>query len=180
MDGFSTYKYYLALKFHFTVSGYDVFKHRGRTRANRMMYESKPGVKIRMEVLGKRFNAPDDAIKFFLACNLYNVDVFNDVDSNDAYLRWKKRSEMMTQFILDELESIKELSSRYIAKQVSGGFISYETAVAIARCMDILSEIDEDIIYRKISDKMKKLDKFIKYDENRVEAFIQEKYGQAA
>jgi len=46
--------------------------------------------------------------------------------------------------------------------------------------MDILSEIDEDIIYRKISDKIKKLDKFIKYDENRIEAFIQEKYGQAA
>jgi len=180
MDGFSTYKYYLAMKFHFTVKGYDVFKHQGRVRANQKNYEEK-NLRVRMEQLGRRFSSAKDAVSFFLACNLYDADVFNDSDATQAHAKWKKRTEMMTQFILDELSDVRpSLEPLSIAKLVSGGQLSYETAVALNRSLGIAQKIQEDFIYSKIGDKITKLDKFVRYDESKIEKFIQEEYGQTA
>jgi len=180
MDGFTTYKYYLAMKFHFTVVTYDVFKHQGRVRANRNNYEAK-GLRFRMEYLGKKFDKPSDAVSFFLACNLYDTDVFNDQESNEAWIKWKKRSEMMTRFIIDEISDLSpQIDPISIAKLISGGFLSYESAVAINRVFNIVPTIQDNLIYHKIGDKIAKLDKFIKYDESKFKQFIQEEYGQEA
>lgn len=178
MDGFSVYKYYLAMKFHFTVPGYDVFKHKGRVRANESNYQEK-GLRFRMESLGRRFKTPQDAVSFFLACNLYGADVFNDVESSEAWITWKKRSEMMTRFIMDDIaENCSSTDPESVAKAVSGGKLSYESAVAINRIFNIVPILQENFIYSKIGDRITKLDKFIKYDESKVQQFIQEEYEQ--
>ena len=178
MDGFTTYKYYLAMKFHFTLPQYDVFKHEGRVRANKHNYEEK-GLRWRMEQLGRRFKTAQDAVSFFLACNLYNADVFNEIESSDALTTWRKRSEMMTRFIIDDIsENCTDMNPESVAKSVSGGKLSYEAAVAISRIYNIVPVLQDNFIYSKIGDKISKLDKFIKYDESKVQRFIQEEYEQ--
>lgn len=181
MDAFSVYKYYLAMKFHFTVAGYDIFKHQGRVKANRINFEEK-NLRARMERLSKLFSKPPEVVSFFLACNLYDADVFSEQESMDAWMLWKRRSEMMTQHILNELsDQVTSIDDPLaIAKLVSGKFLSYETAVALCRHVDILPKITDSLIYSKIGDKIAKTNRFVKYDESKVKQFIQAEYGQAA
>jgi len=41
MDSFQVYRYYLALKLHFTTDNYDVFEHKGRVRCSRRTFETR-------------------------------------------------------------------------------------------------------------------------------------------
>ena len=132
-----------------------------------------------MEQLGRRFNTPQDAVAFFLACNLYNANIFEDGESTEALILWKKRSEMMTQFIIDDIaDNCTSFEPEVVAKLVSGGKLSYEAAVAINRMYNIVPAIQENFIYSKIGDKIAKLDKFIKYDESKVQRYIKEEHEQ--
>lgn len=180
MDGFEVYRFYLAMKFHFTTAGYDVFKHKGRVKAIRSNYESK-GLKYRMESIGRKHTKPADVVSFFLACHLYDADIFDEQSSSEALQKWRKRSEMMTRFIMDEISDVKPpIDPEKIAQMVSGGSLSYETAVALNREFKFVPDIQRDFIYHKIGDKIAKLDKFIKFDEAKFKQFIQEEYEQTA
>lgn len=182
MGAFELYKIYLAIKLHFTVDQYDVFKTNGAVKGVTEQSFNQKGLRYRFLTLSKQFSSTRESVEYFVSCFAYGVDVFDNNSADEAYSTWKKRKEMMTQCILDDLDEID--SSWFIGspcklqQMLQGKKINIETGVALNRVLNFADDwIKNDLIYGKLGSKIKKLDKFIKYNEDKVKQVI-ESYEQ--
>ncbi len=61
MDGFKAYKYYMAIKLHFTKDGFDVFKNRGNVKGTREAFNARNDSYL-FEKLARKFPVDKDLI----------------------------------------------------------------------------------------------------------------------
>jgi hypothetical protein len=183
MTPFQIYKFYLAIKLHFTTEKYDVFKYRGAVHScNEEGFRSRRG-HGRFVQLSHRLQKPQDAVQLFVACFVYDADVFNDSECEEALTRWRKHKEMMTQLILDDLETIElpdclKGSPCSLQKLVSGNKISIETAVALNKKYGFSAVWKNNFVYKRLGLKIEKLEPFVKFNEVKVFEAISEKENE--
>lgn len=186
MDAFQAYRYYLALKLHFTTDSYDVVKHKGRIKASRDSF-------MKHEHMYKRLASQyhDDEVVNFLVSNFVSGDRWGgvfDAESNNTYLSWKKRIEALSytfksdiQRILTELNltsfdasiifDVQKNQHPYIIRAYMSKNITIETLVILQKlygfCDKFDNEIEENIVWPDISRLIRKYSPFVKFDKER-------------
>ena len=106
MDGFAAYKYYLAVKLHFTTDKYDVFETRGAVKGSREAFTARNDRHI-FERLARKFDKDKDYIQYLVANFAYgNPDVVYNEDSDGNYTLWLKRKQSMTQHFVNDLATM--------------------------------------------------------------------------
>lgn len=107
MDGFKAYRYYLAIKLHFTTDKFNVFENRGNVRGTREAFNARNDRYIFEKLAGKMPN-DRDIIQFFVANFAYGKDtsIYEGKEADDNYLLWRKRKESISKVFVDDLTAI--------------------------------------------------------------------------
>lgn len=107
MDGLQAYRYYLAVKLHFTQESYDIFKYDGRVKLANGSFERRNDRKL-FDGLAYRYPSDQELI-FFLVSNFAygHDDVLYDFEiGKKFYTEWIKRKESRTYLFTQELKRI--------------------------------------------------------------------------
>jgi hypothetical protein len=115
MNGFDTYKTYLALKQHFTNKNYDFFKYNGKVRASATSYETRKD-KYFFEKASKKFKN-EEFIDYIVANITRNSDswIGNLMQENNQvnYKKWQKVIESMTYTFKEDVGVINEYEENF-------------------------------------------------------------------
>lgn len=183
MDGFLVWKLHRAVHLHLTTLNYDMIACRGQVRGNTQDRYSRQNCKFIFENIARNLKTPNDAVQFCIANIVYSNsdDIFDSVRSWDNYLKWNRDREMSTQLILDDLENFSPDdivgNPPKLLTDVVSGCCSIYTAVAINQIRPYVDEwIRQDYFtFMRKCIIIKKLDKYIKYNTDKVSMSLAEK-----
>lgn len=190
MDGFKSYRYYLAIKLHFTTDKFDVFKNRGNVKGTREAFNMRNDRYI-FEKLATKHPNDKDIIQFFVSNFAYGNDtaIYAGQEAEDNYVEWQKRKQSITKIFIDDLAKLLTYVETNKLKNTSlFDFTENEYPVALKLFfsgkigIETLRIIDdhEPIIEKwKINNSVKyiwdnelrritKLDGFVKYDKEKL------------
>lgn len=107
MDGFKAYRYYLAIKLHFTTDKFNVFQNRGNVRGTREAFNARNDRYI-FEKLAKKFQEDKDIIQYFVSNFAYGSDtaIYAGKEADDSYIEWQRRKQSITKIFIDDLAKI--------------------------------------------------------------------------
>jgi hypothetical protein len=186
MDGFKAYRYYLAIKLHFTKDKFNVFENRGNVKGTRESFVARNDRYI-FEKLANKFSTDKDIIQFFVSNFAYGsgTAIYDGKEADDNYTEWLRRKQSITKIFVDDLATLMtemevgrlspdslfiSIDGEYplLLKLFVGGKISIETI----RIIDDLHPIVEswkDIpsvkyIWEDELRRITKLTGFVKYD----------------
>ena len=190
MDGFKAYRYYLALKLHFTSDKFNVFENRGNVKGSREAFNARNDRYI-FEKLARKFNNDRDIIQFFVANFAYGNEsaIYAGQEADDNLNEWNRRKQSITKIFIDDLATlltyveINKLPTSSIfdfnfneypaaLKIFLGGKISIETLVIINELDHIVEHwLDNPTVQHIWSNELlriKKLIGFVKYDKEKL------------
>lgn len=200
MDGFKAYKYYMAIKLHFTKDSFDVFKNRGNIKGTREAFNARNDRYI-FEKLARKYPVDRDLIQFFVANFAYGNDTaqYSYAESESNLLEWNKRKQSITKIFSDDCQKIlmaaykdkiKEANIFYftsntypsILKLFLGGQISVETVRILDDSMQLITKWKENssmvYLWENEIRRIEKLSGFVKYDKEKIHtvfnSFIEE------
>src|SRR5210317_421744 len=106
MDGFRAYKYYIALKLHFTTDKFDVFKN-SNVKGSREAFVARND-RYLFDKLARKFSTDKELIQYLVANFAYENDaaVYNGFEAQDNYQLWQRRKQSMTKIISDTLYTL--------------------------------------------------------------------------
>ena len=108
MDGFDTYRTYLAIKQHFRSKSYDFFKYNGKVKASPTSYETRKD-KYFFEKASKKFKH-EDFIDYVVANITRNSDswIGNLLGENNQinYKKWQKVTESLAYTFREDIDII--------------------------------------------------------------------------
>lgn len=187
MNGFETYKMYVALKNHFTSNTYDYFKYGGKTRASYKTYEQRKD-KYFFEKLAKK----RDVEKFILSnivmqgAQVWVGDLANEQQAEEQYRKWLKVQQSLTYFLKEDFDKmVVPYDSNFI---VTDGqhppllkmYIRQEVRLETLCILNDLSsytkywskKIEDKVIWPEVAKKIKKYTPFIQYDKQSIKQLI--------
>lgn len=199
---YEVYRYYLALRLHFTTDQYDAIKQRGRVRASRQaFYKRKDLLSIRKVAE----NYSNKEIVDFLVANFTSGDRWGgvfDVNAKERYLNWKKRIESLTYTFEKEIGKLSnycdtnnvefnvlfeakneqgKVTHPYIIKQYLRNSISIETLVILGKFYNFIDKLDNDlgndVIWPDLSRIIKKYDPFLTIDKEKYARILRRAVG---
>lgn len=185
MDGFKAYKYYIAVKLHFTTDKFDVFVN-PNVKGSRDVFESRNDRRI-FENLARRFPKDFDLIQFFVANFAYGHDasVYSLGESDRNLTLWQKRKQAITQVFKADCDSIilhlekSKLTEQNLygdripelLKLFLGGHISIETMCILENLYGYLTSWKQNtnLLWEEECRRIEKCRKFVKYDPTKIE-----------
>lgn len=200
MDGFKAYKYYIAIKLHFTKDNFDVFKNRGNVKGTRDAFNARND-RYMFEKLARKYPVDKDLIQYYVANFAYGNDAaiysFEEAESN--LLEWNRRKQSITKIFADDCnkilmdacknkitqESIFNLTNKgysSILKLFLGNQISLESLRIIDDLYPVIDSWKENssmiLLWENEIRRIEKSKGFVKYDSDKVtkvfNSFIQE------
>ena len=191
MDGLKAYRYYLAIKLHFTTDKFNVFENRGNVRGTREAFNARNDRYI-FEKLAKRFPEDKEIIQFFVSNFAYGNDtaIYAGQEAEENFTLWMKRKQSISKNFIDDLATIlthieqnklkhtaifEFTDSEYpvALKLFVGGKISIETLRIIDDFYPILEKWESQnaikYIWQDEFRRIKKLTGFVKYDKIKLE-----------
>ena len=186
MDGFKAYRYYLAIKLHFTTDKFNVFENRGNVKGTREAFNARNDRYI-FEKLARKHDNDKDIIQFFVANFAYGNDtaIYAGAEADEVYTEWLRRKQSITKIFVGDLATllthieINKLThtslfnftdSEYpvALKLFVGGKIKIETLRIIDDLYPIIEKWKLNTSVRYIWDddlrRITKLTGFVKYD----------------
>ena len=107
MDGFKAYKYYIAVKLHYTKDSFDVFKNRGNLKGTRDAFNARND-RMMFEKLARKYPVDKELIQYYVANFAYGNDAavysFEEAESN--LLEWNRRKQSITKIFQDDCNKI--------------------------------------------------------------------------
>jgi hypothetical protein len=191
MDGYKAYRYYLAIKLHFTTDKFDVFQNRGNVKGTREAFNARNDRYI-FEKLAQKHSDDKEIIQFFVSNFAYGNDtaIYAGQEAEDNFMQWNKRKQSITKIFVDDLATLlthietnrlkhsaifefTENEYPVALKMFVGGKISIETLRIIDDFTDILDKWNQNLSVKYIWDnemrRIKKLTGFVKYDKIKIE-----------
>ena len=191
MDGYKAYRYYLAIKLHFTTDKFDVFQNRGNVKGTREAFNARNDRYI-FEKLAQKHSDDKEIIQFFVSNFAYGKDtaIYAGQEAEDNFMQWNKRKQSITKIFVDDLATLlthietnrlkhsaifefTENEYPVALKMFVGGKISIETLRIIDDFTDILEKWNQNLSVKYIWDnemrRIKKLTGFVKYDKIKIE-----------
>ena len=190
MDGFKAYRYYLAIKLHFTSEKFNVFENRGNVKGSREAFNARNDRYI-FEKLARKIGNDRDIIQFFVSNFAYGNEsaIYAGQEADDNLNEWNKRKQSITKIFIDDLATlltyfeINKLTSSSIfdfnfneypaaLKLWLGGKISIETLVIVNELDHIVEHwLDNSSVQHIWGSELlriKKLTGFVKYDKEKL------------
>ena len=198
MEPFEVYRYYLALKLHFTTDQYDVIKQKGRVRASKNSFLKRRDL-LSINKVAKNYS--DAEVANFLIANFVSGDRWGgvfDAEAADRYLSWKKRMESLQyQFeqdidylnmemekqgkFFDDIFTINKSEHPYILKSYYRGTTSIETLVILETMYSYVQVFDAhlhtDIMWPDVSRIIKKYKPFLKFNKEKYNGLLRRRLG---
>ena len=191
MDGYKAYRYYLAIKLHFTTDKFDVFQNRGNVKGTREAFNARNDRYI-FEKLAQKHSDDKEIIQFFVSNFAYGNDtaIYAGQEAEDNFMQWNKRKQSITKIFVDDLATLlthietnrlkhsalfefTENEYPVALKMFVGGKISIETLRIIDDFTEILEKWNQNLSVKYIWDnemrRIKKLTGFVKYDKIKIE-----------
>jgi hypothetical protein len=183
MNGYDLYCIYQAIKLHFTSENYNFFQYDGKTRVSIDAFQKRRD-KFLFHRLARKYR--DEEMVPFLVSNFVHSDdnwtksLLED-QAEETYRNWKRITDSMTKVYLEDLQKIcpdpKEFNSLF---KVEGGQfpkllvaflqkdVTIETLVILNNIFNFIQiwdkKISDDIIYPKVSRKVRKYGAFLSVD----------------
>ncbi|CAB5221847.1 59 protein [uncultured Caudovirales phage] len=162
MEPFEVYRYYLALRLHFTTDKYDVIEQRGRVRATKNSFLKRKDM-FAIRKVAETYSDKD--IVDFLVANFVSGDRWGgvfDVESKERYHGWKKRIEAISYTFKKELDKAVLFADKNnmtfedlykcnsgqhppIVKMYLRNDISIETLVILNKLNNFTDQLDQDL-----------------------------------
>lgn len=175
MDGFKAFKYYTAIKLHFSTPKFDVFVNRGHVRGSYQKFLDRNDHMI-FEKLGRQFN-DKDFIQYVAANFMYgNPEVIYDpTDALANYKEYLRRKQSITKIFNDDVQTIIDTGASYdfsgskipdILQLFMGKRITLETVVILNDIDNFIDELKQGTIALLLGDELLKIEKskgFVKY-----------------
>jgi hypothetical protein len=185
MDGFSVWKIHRAVSLHLTSMKYDLFEYNGRVKNSSIDVFMKQNTRKLYDGIARHLEKPFDAVQFVLGNMIYTSEdmTLNSASSWDNYKMYMRHRESLTKFISDDLVDI-DLRTDLVAdgppkllRSVVSGKCLPQTVVAINRKYNNIDDwLAKDYFgIQKYVIKLKKLDKFVKYNQQKIDSIIEEK-----
>lgn len=192
IDGYKVYKFYLALRLHFTKLEFDVFVN-PNVRATRDSFERRNDSRL-FHAIGRKHKEDKTLVQYIVANMAYgnNQFVYDKELADRNFAEWNKRKQSISKVFSDDLATIRSyleennynISSLFnftansqpsIIYLYIGGRITIETFSILNDLENLIlnwrSE-QSNVLYNVISDeliKVEKLKRFVKYDKNRID-----------
>ena len=162
MEPFEVYRYYLALRLHFTTDSYDVIEQKGRVRATKNSFFKRKDL-LAIRRVAETYSDKD--IVDFLVANFVSGDRWGgifDVESKDRYQGWKKRIESISYTFKKEIDKAVAYADKlgitfnqlfycnhgqhpFIIKMYLRNDISIETLVILNKLNNFTDQLDQDL-----------------------------------
>jgi len=193
VNGYDLYCTYQAIKLHFTSEKYNFFQYDGKTRVSVEAFQKRRD-KFLFHRLARKYR--DDEMVPFLVANFVHSDdnwtksLLED-QAEETYRDWRRTTDSMTKVYLEDLQKIcqdpKEFNNLF--KVEDGQFpkllvsfmqkeITIETMVILNNIFDFIriwdKKISDDIIYPKMSRKIRKYGAFLTVDTNKYKQLTKE------
>lgn len=193
MNGYDVYCLYQSIKLHFTSDSYNFFQYDGRTRVSVDSFEKRKD-KFLFHRLARKYDSAN--MVSFLVANFVDTDTnwaksLLEQDAEDIYMEWQRVTNSMSRIYVEELRKVcpdpKEFNSLF---EVKGGQypkllqlylhgdIRIEILVILNNIFDFIriwdKKIDDDIIYPKISRKVRKYGAFLTVDVDKYKKLTKE------
>lgn len=180
MDGFLAYKYYLALKLHFTTDKYDVFEYAGRVSARRNSFAKRNDSSL-FEKLAIKKNNPRELIDFYVA-NFANYNltmIYNQTEAEEFHKKWIKNKESISYnfsrdcLLLERTSKSDPFDSSEGSPHLMNLYVSDKISITT---MSILNDFENYIskwsnisyVWSTQFRTINKLKKFVKYDSEKL------------
>lgn len=107
MDGFKAYKYYMAIKLHFTSKKYNVFENRGHVKGSRDTFNSRNDRYI-FEKIAQKHPQDKDIIQFFVSNFAYGNEtaIYGNGEAEELYSEWQRRKQSISKIFVDDLTTV--------------------------------------------------------------------------
>jgi hypothetical protein len=107
MDGFKAYRYYLAIKLHFTTDKFNVFENRGNVKGTREAFNARNDRYI-FEKLARKHDDDKNIIQFFVANFAYGNDtaIYAGAEADEVYTEWLRRKQSISKIFVDDLATL--------------------------------------------------------------------------
>ena len=125
MTQYDVYRYYLALRLHFTTDNYDVIKNKGRVRASKQAFAKRKDL-YAIAKIAKTYS--DEEVANFLIANFVSGDRWGgvfDSEAKDRYLQWKKRMESLQYTFENDLKNL--------VQELEDSCLSFDTIFKISK-----------------------------------------------
>lgn len=192
MNGFQTYKMYVALKNHFTSQTYDYFRYNGKTRASIKTYEARHD-KYFFEKLAKKRDVEDFILANIIeqGASVWVGDLANEQQAEENYRRWVKRQQSITYMFTNELDKLELPYDQNIIvvdgqhppllRHVIQHDISIETLIVLNDLCSFTrhwnKKIEEKVIWPQLYNKCKKYRPFLKFDKEKLKQIVIDKFS---
>ena len=162
MEPFEVYRYYLALRLHFTTDNYNVIEQKGRVRATKNSFLKRKDL-LSIRRVAETYSDKD--IVDFLVANFVSGDRWGgvfDVESKERYQGWKKRIESISYTFKKEIDKAAAYADKlgitfnqlfycnhgqhpFIIKMYLRNDISIETLVILNKLNNFTDQLDQDL-----------------------------------
>ena len=179
MNGYDLYCTYQAIKLHFTSESYNFFHYDGKTRVSIDAFQKRRD-KFLFHRLARKYR--DDEMVPFLVANFVHSDdnwtkSLLEEEAEETYKDWKRTTDSMSKIYVEDLQKIATKETfNDLFKVEDGQFpkllvhfmqndVTLETMVILNNIFDFIKiwdkKISDDIIYPKISRKIRKYGSFL-------------------
>ena len=179
MNGYDLYCTYQAIKLHFSSESYNFFHYDGKTRVSIDAFQKRRD-KFLFHRLARKYR--DDEMVPFLVANFVHSDdnwtkSLLEEEAEETYRDWKRRTDSMTKIYTEDLVKIATKDNFNDLFKVEDGQhpkllvlfmqkeVTVETMVILNNIFDFIriwdKKISDDIIYPKISRKIRKYGSFL-------------------
>jgi hypothetical protein len=177
MDGLKAYKYYMAVKLHFTRDDFNVFVNRGKIKCSRETFNNRNDSYL-FEKMAKRFD-DREYIQFLTANFAYgNGDiVYRIEESEEHYIEWNRRKQSITKIFSDDLQTVlKNKFTNNLEKTIIDLYLGNKICLETVRIVDDLYPIIDKVKQNSqfmlmFESEIRRLEKskgFVKYKPERV------------
>lgn len=186
MRGYDLYCMYQAIKLHFGSENYNFFHYDGKTRVSIEAFEKRRD-KYLFHRLARKYR--DEEMVSFLVANFVHSDdnwtkSLLEEEAESTFREWKRVTDSMTKVYLEDLAHICPDPKQFndLFKVEDGQFpkllvafmqkeVTMETMVILNNIFDFVriwdKKISDDIVYPKISRKIRKYGSFLAVDVNK-------------
>lgn len=195
MTGFKAFRYYVALKLHFTKDKFNVFENRGNVKGSYQAFDARND-KFLFEKLARKYRTDQEIIQFLVANIAYGNDniVYGMEEAEEYYIQWTKRKQSLTKTFKDDLNLLQLESEKNnlsldqiinftlntypcIIKLYLGKLISMESICILNDFIPMITKWEVEptaLILEEDIRRIKKLKGFVKYDREKLEKTINE------
>jgi len=192
MNGYDLYGLYQAIKLHFTSETYNFFHYDGKTRVSIDAFQKRRD-KFLFHRLARKYR-DDEMVPFLVANFVHSDDTWTksllEEEAEETYRQWKRVTDSMTKVYVEDLQKIATKETfNDLFKVEDGQFpkllvhfmqndVTLETMVILNNIFDFIriwdKKISDDIIYPKVSRKIRKYGSFLNVNVDKYKSLTKE------